>query len=70
MLDDVEIVGRLANLERAVAELQNRLSAPIASDWLEQLTGSISDAQAFETALQYGREIRCTDKPGSDAAPG
>jgi hypothetical protein len=69
MLDEAKIDERLSNLERTVAELQTRLATVSTTDWLERITGSISDAQAFDEALQYGRELRASDRPGSDAKP-
>jgi hypothetical protein len=66
MLDEAKIDERLSNLERTVAELQSRLATVSASDWLERFTGSISEAQAFDEALQYGHELRTSDRPGSD----
>jgi hypothetical protein len=60
---------RLAALEKAVAELQlqltNRNGSP---DWLDKVIGSISDDEAFEQALEYGRAYRASLRPPD--APG
>jgi hypothetical protein len=64
MVDEAVLEQRLANLERAVAALQQRLSvgAPPAN-WLDQVIGSISDEQAFLEALEFGRAMRQADRP-------
>jgi len=55
---------RLAAVEHAVAELQDQISvvAPT-NDWLEKVKGSISDEEAFQKALEYGRTFRDADRP-------
>ncbi|MEO1431539.1 MAG: transferase hexapeptide repeat containing protein [Cyanobacteria bacterium J06632_19] len=64
MLNEATIEERLVNLERTVAELQNRLSAvPTTNNWLDKFAGSISDEQAFLEVLEYGKLERHTDKP-------
>jgi hypothetical protein len=56
---------RLAAVERAVAELQQRLPAP-ASNWIQRVTGSLKDEPAFEQVLEYGRAFRHADRPPED----
>jgi hypothetical protein len=64
MLDETTLEQRLVNLERTVAELKLQISvAPVANNWLEQFTGSISDEQTFMEILEYGKSIRWADKP-------
>jgi hypothetical protein len=64
MSTEPTIEQRLAALEEAVRELQSRLSAPTpAPNWIEKITGSISDVEAFEEALEYGRAYRHADRP-------
>lgn len=64
MLDEAALERRLAALERAVADLQRRAgAAPAAANWLEKLTGSISDEAAFLEALEHGRALRHADRP-------
>ncbi len=47
MIDEVLLEQRVAILERVVADLQLRLTAaPDASNWLDKVTGSISDEPA------------------------
>ncbi len=71
MLDETTIEQRLISLERTVAELQSLLQVtqptPVASNWLEKVTGSISDEQAFLEVLEYGRSFRQEDKPTDEA---
>ncbi|MCI0462507.1 MAG: hypothetical protein L0Z62_36620 [Gemmataceae bacterium] len=64
MLDEAILERRLAALERAVADLQRRLaSVPVANNWLEKVTGSISDEAAFREALAFGCAFRSADRP-------
>jgi hypothetical protein len=59
MLREEEFDRRLAALEQAVAEIQRRLAQiPDPQVGLDKLIGSISDVEAFEEALKYGREFR------------
>jgi hypothetical protein len=69
MVDEMILEQRLAALESAVADLQRRLTeASATGNWLEQVTGSISDEPAFLEALEFGRALRkadqCPDEPG------
>ena len=62
-----DLEPRVAALEAAVAELQRRPAAPApAADWLEQVTGSVKDVEAFEEILRLGREFREADRPPED----
>lgn len=64
MLDEAILEQRLAALECAVADLQRQLAgAPVPSNWLEKITGSISDEPAFLEALEFGRALRHADRP-------
>jgi hypothetical protein len=68
MLNETVLEQRLATLERAVAELQDRLCVTPASDnWIEKITGSISDEAAFREALEFGRAFRNADRPPEEA---
>ena len=59
-----EFGRRLEAVEQAVAEIQRRLDmVPNSDNWLERVIGSISDVEAFEEALAYGREFRYSDRP-------
>jgi hypothetical protein len=67
MLDEAILEQRLAALERAVANLDQRLAGTAASsNWLEKVTGSISDEAAFLEALEFGRAFRNADRPPGD----
>jgi hypothetical protein len=64
MLDEMLLEQRLAALERAVAELQQRLAvAAPASNWLENIGGRISDEATFLEAMELGRAFRQSDRP-------
>lgn len=64
MLDEITIERRLVTLEQAVSDLQRKIeSKPTLENWLQKLTGSISDDSAFIEALEYGRTFRQADKP-------
>ncbi|MFN6539967.1 MAG: transferase hexapeptide repeat containing protein [Nostoc sp. EkiNYC01] len=62
MLDEANLEQRLLTLEQTVADLKHRvIDAPISSNWLEKVIGSISDEPAFLEALEYGRSLRHAD---------
>ncbi len=64
MLDQATLEQRLVDLEQTVAELKRKSEAdPSPNNWLQSLTGSISDDAAFLEALEYGRAFRQSDKP-------
>jgi hypothetical protein len=64
MVDESVLEHRLAALERAVADLQQRLAGVVPSgNWLEKVTGSIADEAAFLEALEFGRAFRYADRP-------
>ncbi len=62
MLDKTRLEQRLITLEQAVSELQQKVETkPTSENWLEKLTGSISDEAAFLESLEYGRAFRQVD---------
>jgi hypothetical protein len=62
-----EFERRLAAVEQAVADLQRRLAnVPDPADWLYKVAGSISDLEAFDEAIKYGREFRYADRPADE----
>lgn len=64
MLDETMVEQRLTALERAVMDLQRRQAGfPGLGNWLEKVTGSISDEEAFLAALEFGRQFRHADRP-------
>jgi hypothetical protein len=68
MIDEAILEQRLAALERAVAALHHRLAGVAPSgDWLERITGSISDEAAFLDALELGRALRQADRPPDES---
>jgi hypothetical protein len=65
--EDGDFGRRLEAVEREVAEMQRQLAqAGEPDNWLERAIGSISDVEAFEEALRYGREFRYADRPADD----
>ena len=70
MLNEAVLEQRLTALEQAVHDLQQQLASRVVSDdWLEKVTGSITDEAAFLEALEFGRVYRRTgqfpDEPGN-----
>ena len=63
MIAENGVEQRLLALESAVAGLQVRLERTAAVDWIDKITGSISDDEAFREALEYGRAFRHADRP-------
>ena len=64
MTKEDEFERRLTAVERAVAEIQRRLAKmPDPDNWLERVIGSVTDLEAFDEALKYGREFRYSDRP-------
>jgi hypothetical protein len=64
MLDQATIEKRLVDLEQIVTELKRKSESDTSpNNWLQVLTGSISDEDAFLEALEYGRAFRQSDKP-------
>ena len=64
MSTESTIEQRLAALEDAVKEIQHRMTVQTpAPTWLDKIIGSISDKEAFEQALEYGRAYRYADRP-------
>jgi hypothetical protein len=65
------IEQRLAAVEREVAELRSllTLTSPPAN-WLEKVTGSVTDEAAFREVLELGRAIRLADRPSEEGDNG
>jgi hypothetical protein len=64
MLDEATIESRLVSLEQTVSDLQLKVeNKTIQEDWLQKLTGSISDEAAFLEAMEYGSAFRQSDRP-------
>jgi hypothetical protein len=62
------IEGRLANLEKDVAELKHHVLHSTAStappaNWLESVIGSFENEPAFYEVLELGRAARQADRP-------
>jgi hypothetical protein len=70
MSTEPTIEQRLTALERAVADLQQQLTAhPSAENWLERIIGSFKDEPAFDEVLEYGRAFRAAERPAKGVAP-
>jgi hypothetical protein len=68
MSSEAMLEQRLAALERAVADLQQQLAmCSPSTNWLDKVTGSITDEEAFLEALEYGRAIRSADRPPEES---
>jgi hypothetical protein len=64
MLDQATLEKRLVDLEQTVADLKRKSEVSTTpNNWLQAITGSISDEAAFLEALEYGRTFRQSDKP-------
>lgn len=58
-IDLDSINTRLSAIERSIAEIQAQIKQhSMREDWLDNVIGSISDHEAFEKVLEYGREFR------------
>ncbi len=69
MLNEITLERRLSNLEQTVSDLQQKVNRkPVAENWLQKLTGSISDEAVFLEALEYGENFRQSDRPISESA--
>ena len=58
MKTNISVEERLALLEDAIAQLQEKVAIGESTNWLDQITGSFKDEPAFEEVLNYGKEIR------------
>lgn len=65
MAEEKTIEQRLAALEEAVRELQSRLPPAPVEKWWEKLP-QISDLEAFDQAMEYGRAYRYADRPSDE----
>jgi len=69
---NASIEERLLAVERAIAELQQRLGpgeCTPPANWLERFTGSFKDEPAFKEVIEYGRAFRMEDRPQENQEP-
>lgn len=67
MPGQTELEQRLEAVEKAVLDLQRQLAAaPVSSDWLAKVTGSVTDEEAFREVLELGRAFRLEDRPSDE----
>lgn len=66
MCNAATLEERVAQLEREVAELKQRLGADTTADWIEQIAGSFKDDPEFDEVLRLGAELRRSDVPEDD----
>jgi hypothetical protein len=59
-MSETKIEKRLAALEREVADLKRKLpqTEPVVKPWWEITAGAFADDQAFEEAMELGRQYR------------
>lgn len=63
MLNETNLEKRLIDIEQAIADIQTKIKEqPLSNNWLEKITGSISDESAFLEALEYGEKWRKSEK--------
>jgi hypothetical protein len=62
MTPNASLEERLAAIEAAIAELQEKVADPQPTTWLQQITGSFKNEPGFEEVLAYGRAIREGDE--------
>jgi hypothetical protein len=66
MATEPTIEQRLAALEAAVKEIQDRLGPPPSAEkWWEKIP-PVEDIEAFEEAMEDGRAYRYADRPLSE----
>lgn len=68
MATDRLIEERLAALEAAVQELQQRVTPPLGPDWLDRLIGSQRGEPGFDEVITLGREYCAMDMLPKDAS--
>ena len=70
-ISNATLEQRLTAVERDVAELRSRLTLGTPpADWLEKVTGSVTDEAAFRELLELGRAIRSADYPHENGDDG
>jgi hypothetical protein len=68
---ELTVEQRLAAVEREVAELKSLFTgASVPDNWLEKVTGSVTDEAAFREVLELGRAIRASDRPREESDNG
>ncbi len=67
MSSETILEQRLEAVERAIIDLRSRLAGgPASSNWLDEVTGSVTDEAAFREVLEIGRAFRSADRPVDD----
>lgn len=68
MAEQLTLEERVAKLELTVAALQRQLAGTnvTAPNWIQKVAGIVSDDEAFEEAMAYGRAWRQADRPPDD----
>lgn len=62
MQSNTSLEKRMAAVEAAVAQIQEKIAHPQLMNGLEQITGSFKDEPAFDEILAYGQAIRRGDE--------
>jgi hypothetical protein len=65
--NELVLEQRLVAVERAISDIQLQLAGSRPSpDWLDAVTGSVTDEAAFREALKFGQDFRSADRPTDD----
>lgn len=64
MLDSATLERRLEAIERAVADLpRERANGSAPPNWIEKVSGIVTDDEEFLEMLKLGRAFRDADRP-------
>ncbi len=65
---EASIEQRLAALEAAIAAIRRQSPPPAAAapDWLQKISGIMTDKPAFQEMIAYGLAYRHADRPPDD----
>lgn len=64
-----ELAGRLAAVEKTLAQLQEKINSKTdpGESWLKKITGTVPENDpVFAKILEYGREARYADRPADE----
>ena len=60
---------RVADLERSLADLRQMIASRSTSpNWIERMKGCVNDREAFQEAMEYGRQYRYADRPDDQSS--
>ena len=68
MSHEIILEQRLVAVERAITDIQRQLAGgAVSPDWLDEVTGSVTDEAAFREVLGFGSAFRSADRPTDEA---